>query len=59
MTLPTALVMASLAFPLAAWAQAPLGIPRELALQRAALVSNLRYALHYTLTPHALSLIHI
>jgi aminopeptidase N len=53
MTLPTALVMASLAFPLAAWAQAPLGIPRELALQRAALVSNLRYALHYTLTPHA------
>jgi aminopeptidase N len=35
-----------------AWAQAPMGIPRELARERAANVSDLSYALHYTLVEH-------
>jgi aminopeptidase N len=35
-----------------AGAQAPQGIPRDLARERAANVSDLRYALHYTLVEH-------
>jgi aminopeptidase N len=52
--------MAIAALPLSARAQAvsagaqpPEGIPRALATERAAIVSDLRYALRYTLVPHA------
>src|SRR5215472_3841520 len=34
-------------------AQLPDGIPRDLARQRAAQISDVRYQLHFTLTPHA------
>ena len=36
-----------------AMAQAPEGIPRELARQRASQISDVRYHLRFTLTPHA------
>lgn len=36
-----------------AWGQAPAGIPRELAHERASRISNVRYQLHFTLVPHA------
>ena len=45
------LVMAAVTYSAAA--QAPLGIPRDLARERAANISGLRYALHYTLVEHA------
>src|SRR5690348_9530796 len=35
------------------FASAPRGIPKELARERARLVSNVRYRLHFTLAPHA------
>jgi aminopeptidase N len=41
------------AFISSASAQVPQGIPRDLARQRAANVSDLHYALHYTLVPHS------
>jgi aminopeptidase N len=44
------LVMAAVTYSAAA--QAPAGIPRDLARQRAGNVSYLRYALHYTLVEH-------
>ncbi|RXS98217.1 peptidase M1 [Silvibacterium dinghuense] len=43
----------TLAAASSALAQAPAGIPRELAKERAARVSDVRYALHYTLVPHS------
>ena len=36
-----------------AWGQAPEGIPRELARERAARISEVRYGLRFTLTPKA------
>ncbi len=35
-----------------AWASAPVGIPRELAAERAAAISNLRYELSFEIAPH-------
>src|SRR5690348_18209352 len=46
-------VAAASAFALA---QAPEGIPRDLARQRAQQLSNVRYELRYTITPKASSL---
>lgn len=40
---------------MSAWAVAPVGIPRELAEQRAAAISNLRYELSFDLRPLAAS----
>jgi aminopeptidase N len=48
-----ALFALSAAGNLLAAATPPDGIPRELARQRAAQLSDLRYHLHFTLTPHA------
>ncbi|MFT4112952.1 M1 family metallopeptidase [Silvibacterium sp.] len=45
-------VLIALAAASSACAQAPAGIPRELARERAARVSDVHYSLHYTLVPH-------
>jgi aminopeptidase N len=42
-----------LSFTSLSFAAAPSGIPRELARQRAQLISELHYSLHFTLAPHA------
>src|SRR5579863_2319729 len=42
-----------IAFPAAAYASAPHGIPRQLARERAARVSNVRYRLNFDLESHA------
>lgn len=42
-------------FPAICFASAPSGIPRELARERAALISDLHYRLAFTLVPHASS----
>lgn len=47
------LFLTTVALNVPAPAQAPLGIPRALAQERAANVSDLHYALHYTLLPHS------
>ncbi len=39
-------------FVVSAWASAPVGIPRELAEERAAVVSDLRYELTFDVTQH-------
>ena len=53
MVLRLVLVIAMAAFNISTWAQAPEGIPRGLARERAANVSQLQYTLHYTLVPHS------
>ena len=53
MALPMVLLMEGAACNLSAWAQAPVEIPRVPARARAANISDLRYALHYTLVPHS------
>jgi len=53
MVLRLVLVTAIAAFNISTWAQAPEGIPRGLARERATNVSQLRYSLHYTLVPHS------
>jgi aminopeptidase N len=52
MALRKALCIVMAAVTYSAGAQAPAGIPRELAVQRAANVSGLHYGLHYTLVEH-------
>jgi aminopeptidase N len=52
MALRMVLFMGIAAFTFSAGAQAPPGIPRDLARERAANVSDLHYALHYTLVEH-------
>jgi aminopeptidase N len=47
------LLLAVVALNVSIQAQAPQGIPRSLAQARAANVSDLHYALHFTLLPHA------
>ena len=51
MWLRAAFLLGGLAVSL--WATAPVGIPRELAAQRAATISNLRYNLSFSIRPHA------
>ena len=51
MWLRAAFVLGGIA--LTTWASAPVGIPRELAEERAAAVSNLRYELSFEIRPHA------
>jgi aminopeptidase N len=51
MWLRTALVVGG--FAVSAWASAPVGIPREMAEERAAAVSNIRYGLSFEIRPHA------
>ena len=47
------LALTIVSLSLFSWAQAPQGIPRALAKDRAENVSDLRYELHYVLVPHA------
>jgi len=51
MWLRAAFVLGS--FAVSIWASAPVGIPRELAEQRAAAISNIRYQLSFEILPHA------
>jgi aminopeptidase N len=53
MSLRVLLLLAMTGATLSAAAQAPAGIPRELAQERAANVSNVRYSLAYVLVPQA------
>ena len=46
-------LLACLLMAMSLYADAPQGIPRELARQRALRVSDLRYRLHFDLVPHA------
>src|ERR1700692_2999210 len=46
-------VSAAVPAPVVVPVTAPVGIPRELAVARAARVSELHYGLRYTLVPHA------
>jgi len=52
MALRMVLFMGIAAFTFSAGAQVPSGIPRDLARERAANISDLHYALHYTLIEH-------
>src|SRR5215467_4677827 len=53
MRMPLAAVFGFLAAGSSMAAQLPDGIPRDLARQRATQISDIRYQLHFTLTPHA------